>query len=288
MKRLHVEDLRPGMIPARDILLNGTLLLRGRRPLNQDVIERLQRSNYRHPIVVDEGEPFPIKRSSSGSSVPVLERAHGEVELEGDVYIELFADEESSIFVWGNLAIRGDVLPYATIICTGSLHVSGQAMGATLVAGGELTVGMAGSLNGHRTMLAVMDYEGIGWLLRRDDLFQEQRNIQVNLEKIDGILGSYARRKAKGIALQVADREYLDKVLRLQRALRARYTRLEQQLGQERSDPVPQIRIFRSVRPHVLVRMSDIMEEIPAREQGCLIRHGAERLEIIDEDPVRR
>lgn len=285
MRRVPVTDLQPGMVPVRDVLNNGALMLRGRRPLNEALIERLQRSKYRIPVVIDDGEPFEIRRLPSGYSVPVLEKAHGHVQLEGDVFVELFVDEEVNLFVRGNLSVRGDVLPYATIVCTGSLHVSGQVMGATLVAGTELTLGVAGSLNGHPTMLSVMDYEGVGWLLKRDDQFQEQRSIQSNLEKTEAILSNYARRRSKGIALKPADRQYLEKVIKLQRLLRVRLSRLEQQLGKDRRQDEPEIRIFREVRPHVCVRMGDVIEPLEPRTSGCMVHLAGDHLQVVEDSP---
>ncbi|WP_027388881.1 FapA family protein [Chrysiogenes arsenatis] len=258
MKLISVDGLRPGMKLARDIMLGKSILISRTMPITDSVIELLHGSGFQGRIVVEENGPPPAIRFRDGAHrIPILEKAHGIVELTGDVIVETFVEEGARLWCAGDLTIREDILPFAHILCTGKMIVQGSVTGATAVAGVSLEVGSAGNRYGIPTLLGTIDIQQSFAQLRQHQGHQELQTINEKITAISPVLASYSQRTRQGDKLTADEVKQVKKLITVYSHLQQLRQRLIDQANTAFPIATNTITVLESVFPEVCLRINE-------------------------------
>lgn len=239
MKLIPLSLLVPGMKLAKDVYKGQTIFLSRHVPLTERVIEYLRSSGFNHKIAIDDGAVCPVRQSSRGYEIEILEKQHGFLRLEGDVFIEGFAQAESELYCIGNVEVGGDVLAFASIVCTGALKVKGRVAGATVVAGQNIEVMQAGSQYHLPTAIVCMDFQHKLNLETKKEYERELNSLQLNMNKIGAAMAGYSRQQKEGIVQTPAERAKIKKIFSMYTILQNNRKKVQQQIERLTIDPAP-------------------------------------------------
>lgn len=259
MKLIPLSLLVPGMKLAKDVYKGQTIFLSRNVPLTERVIDYLRSSGFSHKIAIDDGAVCPVRQSNRGYEIEILEKQHGFLRLEGDVYIEGFAQAESELYCVGNVEVGGDVLAFATIVCTGTLTVKGRVAGATVVAGQNIKVVQAGSQYHLPTAIACIDFQEKLNQEAKKEYERELDSLQQNINKIGAAMAGYSRQQKEGVVQSPAERAKIKKIFSMYTVLQNNRKKIQQQIERLSGESPPlSIHVEMSVAHDVTFGIGDL------------------------------
>lgn len=259
MKLIPLSHLVPGMKLAKDVYKGQTIFLSRHVPLTERVIDFLRSSGFSSKIAIDDGTTCTVRQSSRGYEIEILEKQHGFLRLEGDVYIEGFAQAESELYCVGNVEVGGDVLAFATIVCTGTLTVKGRVAGATVVAGQNIIVMQAGSQYHLPTAIVCIDFQQKLNQESKKDFERELDSLQQNINKVGTVMAGYSRQQKEGVVQSPAERAKIKKIFSMYTVLQNNRKKIQQQVERLSVKPTPlRIHVQLSVAHDVTFGIDDL------------------------------
>lgn len=260
MQLVWPDQLLPGMRLASDVYKGSVLFLPRSVPITDRVIAQLLSTGYDQKVPVDNGTPCPIRRSKRGYELEMVESEHGLLQLTGNVFVESFVQSESRLYCEGNLEIAGDVKPFATVACTGTLTIRGAICGAVAIAGEALKVAVAGNANlSAPTLLSCYDF----LLMERgdliDDLEREHQAVHANMVKLTPAINAYSQKQKAGLLTGIHEKAQVRKLLETYSTFQRQVERIRARVQETREiQRKPTILIQKALHSNVSCQIDDI------------------------------